>query len=103
MKVRITRQYFDGLRRHREGSVINISDRKYVKISEIPASSKKRVGDYVEFAPSCMEIVDKKTPIVDVPRPKPGLTPTTLPEPFVGTGEVSSGAGDQSPANQEVI
>lgn len=74
MKVRITRMYFDGLRRHREGSVINISDKKYTKQSEIPKTSKKKVGDYIRFAPSCMEIVDAKTAVIDVKRPTPGLT-----------------------------
>lgn len=74
MKVRITRMYFDGLRRHRVGSVINISDKKFTKASEIPTTSKKKVGDYIYFAPSCMEMVSNETALLDVPRPIPGLT-----------------------------
>lgn len=95
MKVRITRLYFDGLKRHREGSVLNISDKKYTKASEIPKTSQKKVGDYIHFAPSCMEIVDAKTPVMDVPRPIPGLTvtkpsvaPVSTPEEIPGSETV---------------
>ena len=77
MKVRITSMYFDGFRRHREGSVINISDKKYTKESEIPKTSNKKVGDVIAFSEKCMEVVDVKTPAVDVPRPIPGLTVKT--------------------------
>lgn len=76
LKVKITKLYFDGLRRHRAGSVINISDEKYKSQDEIPKSSNKKVGDYKEFAPSCMELVDIKTPVVDLKRPI--ISSTTL-------------------------
>ena len=108
MKVRITRMYFDGLRRHREGSVINIKDTKYTKASEIPKTSKKKVGDYIHFAASCMEIVDAKTPVVDVPRPIPGLTVVTrqaTPKTTDGSDNESESESDadKSPANEQVI
>lgn len=111
MKVRITRMYFDGMRRHREGSVIVISDRKYTKESEIPKTSRKKVGDYVEFSASCMEIVSARTPNVDVPRPTPGKSapltqPTAPPEaPSAPAAVEESAAVDsaQSLANQDVI
>lgn len=99
MKVRITRLYFDGLRRHREGSIINIKNDKYTKESQIPKTSKKKVGDYIYFAPSCMEIVDAKTPTVDVPRPTPGLTVTRVAAPV----EQPETGDEKSPADEQVI
>lgn len=106
MKVRITRLYFDGLRRHREGSVITISDKKYMNAKDIPKTSRKKVGDYIYFASSCMEIVDAKTPVKDVPRPKPGLTVTDKKEPETtpeSSEEVPAAGGDDVPAEEVVI
>lgn len=104
MKVLITRMYFDGMRRHREGSVIAISDKKYMKASEIPATSRKKVGDVIAFAPSCMQIVESKAVLVDVPRPTPGKTPAVPPQaPPAPAEEASPETGEQSLANQEVI
>lgn len=101
MKVRITRMYFDGLKRHREGSVLNIKDTKYTKASEIPKTSKKKVGDYIHFAPSCMEIVDAKTTVVDVPRPIPGLTVTSRKSVAEETAETQGDSEETSESGGE--